>query len=104
VVLWLDNWLHGDGRAPFILVAGAWLAATATVALAEEAASVAESGRLVTLWRAPIRNSLSCQQSLEDDAGPGRRVPVTGRGAYAVRALPDLCLGIRSERLGHLDP
>src|SRR5262249_54945081 len=25
-----------------------------------------------------------------------------GRGAYAIRALPDLCLGIRSERLGGL--
>jgi hypothetical protein len=27
-----------------------------------------------------------------------------GRGAYAIRALPDLCFGIVSERLGHLDP
>jgi hypothetical protein len=26
------------------------------------------------------------------------------RGAYAIRALPDLCSGITSERLGHLDP
>ena len=26
------------------------------------------------------------------------------RGAYAIRALPDLCLGIISRRLGHLDP
>src|SRR5262249_57339615 len=30
--------------------------------------------------------------------------PSAGRGAYAVRALPDLCLGIVSARLGHLDP
>src|SRR5262249_47624627 len=27
-----------------------------------------------------------------------------GRGAYAIRALPDLCSGIPSECLGHLDP
>jgi hypothetical protein len=27
-----------------------------------------------------------------------------GRGAYAIRALPDLCVGIVLERLGHLDP
>ena len=27
-----------------------------------------------------------------------------GRGAYAICALPDLCFGIVSERLGHLDP
>ena len=28
----------------------------------------------------------------------------TGRGAYAIRALPELCLGIIFGRLGHLDP
>ena len=28
-----------------------------------------------------------------------RRVAVAGRGAYAIRALPDLCLGILSGRL-----
>jgi len=27
-----------------------------------------------------------------------------GRGAYAIRALPDLRFRITSERLGHLDP
>src|SRR5215470_9201800 len=27
-----------------------------------------------------------------------------GSGSYASRALPDLCLGIGSGRLGHLDP
>ena len=33
-----------------------------------------------------------------------RLVPNAGRGAYTIRALPDLCGGIVSERLGHLDP
>ena len=33
VVFWLDNWLRGDGRAPLLVVTGAWMAATATVAL-----------------------------------------------------------------------
>jgi hypothetical protein len=33
-------------------------------------------------------------------ASPGRRFRVPGgRGAYAIRALPDLCLGIVSGRL-----
>jgi len=32
VIFWIDNFLRGDGRAPLILVAGGWLAATASVA------------------------------------------------------------------------
>jgi hypothetical protein len=32
-------------------------------------------------------------------AVPARRVPVAGRGDYAIRALPDLCGEIVSERL-----
>src|SRR5262249_34919598 len=34
---------------------------------------------------------------------PARRVPVAGRGVYATRALPDLCVGIGSGCLGHLE-
>jgi hypothetical protein len=33
-----------------------------------------------------------------------RRLTPAGRGAYTIRALPDLCFGIVSGRLGHLDP
>src|SRR5262249_37575088 len=47
VVLWRYNFLRRDGRAPFLLrsgawmgVSGAWMAATATVAIAEEVAQV----------------------------------------------------------------
>jgi len=36
VVFWFDNFLHGDGPTPLLAVAGAWMAATATVALARE--------------------------------------------------------------------
>src|SRR5215510_5644335 len=32
------------------------------------------------------------------------RFPHVRLGAYAIRALPDLCFGIVSGRLGHLDP
>ena len=35
---------------------------------------------------------------------PQPRLAPAGRGAYAIRALPDLCLGIVSEGPGHLDP
>ena len=40
VIFWVDNFLRDDGRAPLILVTGGWLAATATVALAEEVADL----------------------------------------------------------------
>ena len=36
-------------------------------------------------------------------AKPRPVVPTAGRGAYDIRALPDLCLGIGSERLGVLE-
>src|SRR5262245_16140119 len=35
---------------------------------------------------------------------PARRSTAAGRGAYALRALPDVCFGIVSGRLGHLHP
>ena len=35
---------------------------------------------------------------------PARRSSVGGSGRLRARALPDLCLGIISGRLGHLDP
>src|SRR5215471_4977594 len=34
-----------------------------------------------------------------DDKSPARRHTPAGRGVYAIRALPDLCLGIVSGRL-----
>ena len=34
VIFWIDNFLRGEGRAPLLVVAGGWMAATATVALA----------------------------------------------------------------------
>jgi hypothetical protein len=40
VVLWLNNWLlYSDHRLPMLLVGAASIAATATVALAEEVAA-----------------------------------------------------------------
>jgi hypothetical protein len=39
-IFWIDNVLHDDGRAPLLLIVAGWLAATATVALAEEAADL----------------------------------------------------------------
>ena len=35
---------------------------------------------------------------------PAGSSPRAGRDAYAIRALPDLCIGIGSKGPGHLDP
>jgi hypothetical protein len=52
VIFWIDNFLRGDGRAPLLVVAGGWLAATAAVALAEE---VAELARCRAAYHSPKR-------------------------------------------------
>src|SRR5499427_9849270 len=45
------------------------------------------------------------QMGRRGQAWPSRWLaPSASQGAYVIRALPDLCLGIVSERLGHLDP
>jgi len=49
VIFWIDNFLRGDGRAPLLAVAGGWMAATATVALAEEVAELVRGERLLGL-------------------------------------------------------
>ena len=47
VIFWIDNFLRGEGRAPLLVVAGGWVAATATVALAEEVADLVRGERRI---------------------------------------------------------
>src|SRR5262245_18375400 len=47
VVFWLHNWLCSDDRAPLLVVAGAWMAVTATVALGRGGRRVASAGSAV---------------------------------------------------------
>ena len=71
VVFWFDNFLRGDGRAPLLAVAGGWMAATATVALAEELA-----GWLATPCR--VGPQQACRRV---GVGPARRGPPRPRGS-----------------------
>src|SRR5262249_37297953 len=57
-------------------------------------------GRPICASRSRLGSSWSCRFT---PVAPWqvltRRVAVAGRGAYSIRALPDLCFGIRSEGL-----
>jgi len=64
VTFWLDNFLRGDSRAPLLVIAGAWLSATVTVALAEEVAELLQGFR-------------SAQKSMTCCAVRSKRAPAT---------------------------
>src|SRR5262249_58672915 len=49
-----------------------------------------------------VRNALRLQEGTL--SWLGGTAPSAGQALNAIRALPDLCLGIVSGRLGHLDP
>jgi hypothetical protein len=49
-------------------------------------------------WSVMTRPTALCVVAKRDPSMGG---PNGGSGAYAIRALPDLCLGIVSERLGN---